>query len=365
MAKRILIAASGQHMGKTTCTLGIVVGLQNMGINVGYCKPVGQQHLVIDGEMADKDSVLFGNFLKFRVQPFLHSPVVLASGVTTQYLDEPSQFQFKSSIEEAQETLEKRHDLVVYEGTGHPGVGSIIDLSNAQVAKLLDASVIIIVEGGIGKTIDQLNMSVALFRELNIEVKGVIVNKVHEDKIERISKYLKIGLKKFGIPLMGIVPFDRRLSHPIMSTICQAVFGKVLYHEDHLDNQVEDILAGSLIEIDEFTYFQNLLLVVNHSRFTEAIQKIKRVAYERNMDKCPLSGVIITGDGRHDHWYNRAQFHDEYLSEHKTPIVSTALDTYDTVVKISRIEVKINTHTPWKVSRAIELIQKHVDLSII
>jgi len=30
------------------------------------------------------------------------------------------------------------------------------------------------------------------------------------------------------------------------------------------------------------------------------------------------------------------------------------------VLKVNRIEVKINTQTPWKVARAIELIRKHL-----
>ena len=34
---------------------------------------------------------------------------------------------------------------MVYEGTGHPGVGSIVNLSNARVAKILEAGVIMVV----------------------------------------------------------------------------------------------------------------------------------------------------------------------------------------------------------------------------
>jgi len=34
-------------------------------------------------------------------------------------------------------------------------------------------------------------------------------------------------------------------------------------------------------------------------------------------------------------------------------------------VKISRIEVKINPRTPWKIHRAEELISEHVDLGLL
>ena len=40
--------------------------------------------------------------------------------------------------------------MVVYEGTGHPGVGSVVDLSNAEVARQLESEVILVLEGGIG-----------------------------------------------------------------------------------------------------------------------------------------------------------------------------------------------------------------------
>ncbi|MEZ4908897.1 MAG: dethiobiotin synthase [Saprospiraceae bacterium] len=43
--KNIYVAATSQHVGKTTSTLGIVKTFQERGIHVGYCKPVGQQFL--------------------------------------------------------------------------------------------------------------------------------------------------------------------------------------------------------------------------------------------------------------------------------------------------------------------------------
>ncbi|MEL6717752.1 MAG: dethiobiotin synthase, partial [Bacteroidota bacterium] len=144
MAKKLYIAATGQHKGKTTCTLGLAAAIQRMGINVGYCKPVGQKHLLIEGKMTDKDAVLFEDMLKFKVRPEVHSPVIIASGVTAEFIQNPEQFNFKEKVETAASILEREHDLIVYEGTGHVGVGSIINLSNAQVAKMLDAEAILI-----------------------------------------------------------------------------------------------------------------------------------------------------------------------------------------------------------------------------
>jgi len=55
----------------------------------------------------------------------------------------------------------------------------------------------------------------------------------------------------------------------------------------------------------------------------------------------------------------------DYIEKHQIPVISTNLDTLGAYTKINQIEVKINTDTPWKVKRAIELIKNHVDLEKI
>jgi dethiobiotin synthetase len=361
--RNIFIAATGQHVGKTTTTLGLVANFRQRGFNTGYCKPMGQKYVETSpGEVADKDAVLFAETLGFEMIPRIHSPVIILPGLTRRYITEPSAFDFRSRIQYAANHLEAHCDLVVYEGTGHPGVGSVVDLSNAQVAKMLGAGVLMIVEGGIGSTIDQMNMSLALFREEGVPILGVLVNKVRQDKFEDIKFHLDKRFREMGIPLLGVLPYDPTLSFPIMETINQAVEGKVVLNEHRLNNKVEDIIAGSLIDAEAFNTFQNLLLVVSYRRLDEAMHKIQAISENLKLERPLLSGVIVTGDGRHAHWYESAELRNPYFIANEIPIVTTTLDTYGSVVKVSRIEVKINNRTPWKVDRAIELINAHVDV---
>ncbi len=362
--KKIYVAATGQHVGKTTSTLGLVANLKALGLSTGYCKPVGQKYLTLKGMIADKDAVLFSEVIGFEMKPEWHSPVIIARGVTKKYIEDPSRFDFEKRIEHAAEVLDKQYDVVVYEGTGHPGVGSVCDLSNARVARILNAGVVMIVEGGIGRTIDKLWMSTALFREEKVPILGVIVNKVKPEKIEDLSYYLEKSLDKIGIPLLGIIPYDPTLSFPIMETIKQAIHGNVLLNGHRLNNKVEDIIAGSLVDAEEFSTHQNMLLVASIKRLNEAIDKIEKISRLKNLTKTPLSGVIVTGDGRHAKWYDEADLNNPYFRKYNIPVITTKLDTYGSVKKISRIEVKINTRTPWKSKRAIELIKKHFDFDL-
>jgi dethiobiotin synthetase len=356
--KKLYVAATGQHVGKTTSTLGLVYALRKMGHNVGYCKPVGQEFVDLGNLRADKDALLFSSFMDFQLDASIHSPVILGSGATSAFIDDPSSFHYVNDINHASNFLAENHETVVYEGTGHPGVGSVVNLSNADVAKMLDAKVIMVVKGGIGNTIDKLEMSLSLFREKNVPVVGVIVNKVRPDKIDKISHYIGKYLKKINIPLLGCIPFDQTLSNPMMQSIKEAINGTVVMNEEYMDNQVEDIIAGSLVDKNELKHFQNLLLVVSGNRLEEALRKVKFFAYRAGVEN-PLSGIIVTNELEYPEWI------DEYINENKIPVVHTTLDTFGSVVKISRIEVKINTRTPWKVKRACELIEQNVNLDLI
>jgi BioD-like phosphotransacetylase family protein len=357
--KSIYVAASSQHVGKTTSTLGLVSAFISRGYRVGYCKPVGQQALKIEGNDVDKDTVLFADLIDFAINPSVHSPVILGSGATTAYLDNPEGFDYATKVIEASASLEKDNDLVIYEGTGHPGVGSVVGLSNARIASMVKAGVVFVVEGGIGSSIDQLNMNLALFREESVPILGVIVNKVIPDKMAKVSYYIQKWLAMHQIPLLGVLPYDEGLAYPQMYSIADAINGNVLYNADHLDNKVESFLAGSLIEPQVIREKNNLLLVVSTPKVDEAINTIRYLVKRFRLDTVPLAGVVATGPGEFE------ESTVEFIKKNKIPFLTTHLDTYGSVIKISRIEVKINRDTPGKIIRAIELIRDGVDINVL
>lgn len=363
--QNIYVAATSQHVGKTTCTLGLVKCLQKEGINVGYCKPVGQEFVDLGDLRVDKDALLFAQVIGFDLKADLHSPVILGRGATTAYLQNPQDFQYKQEIQNAADTLQRQHEAVVYEGTGHPGVGSVVGLSNATVAKQLNAKVLMVVEGGIGNTIDRLHMSTALFREQNVEIAGVVVNKTLPDKIDKVKRYVGGWLKNHGLPLIGVLPYDRTLLFPIMGTVRRVIAGRVLFNEEKLDNSVEDIIAGSLVSVHDFSKEKNVLLVVSQQRFPSAIAQVMHQMDALGLEECPLAGVIITGDGKHASGNFEVFPQEKFILDHKVPVITTPLDTFGSVVKISNIEVKINTRTPWKAYRAISLFKEHTDLGLL
>ena len=361
MIDRLYIAATSQHVGKTTCTLGLMAAIRARSQRVSYCKPVGQEWVELGDLQVDKDALLFARGMDFELKAELHSPVIIGSGVTAKYLDDPTKYAFNRAITSASRKLQANNDFVIYEGTGHPGVGSVCDVSNAQVAQLLDAPVVMIVEGGIGSTIDRLNMNLAMFRERRVPVRGVIVNKTRPAKLDKVRHYVAKYLQKTGIPLLGVLPFEQVLSNPIMASIRRVLKGDTLLNKDGLNNQVEHIASGSLLAQQEVENLRNLLVIVSHRRLDEALSALQTILRDRGLPGSTISGVVVTGLSDDAPRLP----HTKFLETNNIPVIACPLDTYGAAVRISQMEVKINLKTPWKIRRAVELIEEHVDMDLL
>lgn len=357
--KNIYVAATSQHVGKTTTTLGLVAALSKQGYNVGYSKPVGQKHITVNSQQVDKDTVLFADLLKFDIDPEIHSPVILGRGATKRLISDYDPKVNWDRVTHAGTELSKRHEITIYEGTGHPGVGSVGQVSNAKVAKLLDASVIMVVEGGIGSTIDMLNMCMSLFKEHDVPILGVIINKVIPDKIDVVKQYVGQWLERENLKLLGVIPYDKTLAYPLLWTVSKAIDGEIEHYSEKGYQKIEKIIAGSLAEYKDFVGTENSLLVVGPRVVDQAIKKIISFSKARGLESSPLSGIVITGD---DAIPTRTK---RYIDKHKIPTIRTPLDTYGAVIKMSNIEVKINRRTPWKITKAIDLIRENTELEIL
>lgn len=357
--KNIYVAATSQHVGKTTTTLGLVSAFSKLGHNVGYSKPVGQKHITVNNQEVDKDTVLFADLLKFDINPDLHSPIILGKGATKRILDGLDMKPHHQKLIDANSILTKQHDIMVYEGTGHPGVGSVGQISNAKAAKLLDASVIMVAEGGIGSTIDMLNMCLSIFREEGVPILGVIINKVIPSKLEAVRKYLDVWLTQNNLNLLGVVPYDETMAYPLVWTAAKAIGADIELFRERGYQRIERIIAGSLAQINDFENSTNNLLVVAPRSIDQAIEKILAFTESSESDDTPLSGIVITGDE------SISDFAMKYINDHKVPLMRSQLDTYGAVVRMSRIEVKINRKTPWKITKAIELIRENTDTTKI
>jgi dethiobiotin synthetase len=154
--KRIFVAATRMNDGKTTTCLGLYGALQSIFPRVGFIKPVGQRFVDVQGQKIDEDSVLLDSIFQVRVPIESMSPVAIDATFTRRFLENPGELlpTLEDKICRSFDRVSWEKDFTIIEGSGHAGVGSIFELSNARVAQLLNAKVILISPGGIGRPID-------------------------------------------------------------------------------------------------------------------------------------------------------------------------------------------------------------------
>src|SRR5437763_1981263 len=225
---RVFIAATRQNDGKTTTSLGLLAALQQRYPRIGYIKPVGQRFVEIEEHKIDEDTVLMDRVYRLNCPLVDMSPIAVEPDFTRKYLQSSNNEALVKKIQKAFDRVAWEKDFVLCEGSGHAGVGSVFDLSNAQVAKILGAKVIIVSQGGIGKPIDEVSLNQALFEREGVEVIGVILNKVLASKRDYIAEFARRGLKRKGLELLGVVPHQQILCNPTVDLIREELKAEVL-----------------------------------------------------------------------------------------------------------------------------------------
>src|SRR5256884_1120439 len=174
------------------------------------------------------------------------SPIAVEPDFTRRYLQSSNNDFLVKKIQKAFDRVAWEKDFVLCEGSGHAGVGSVFDLSNAQVAKILGSKVIIVTQGGIGRPIDEVSLNQALFEKEGVEIIGVILNKVIGTKVDYVTDFARRGFKRRGLELLRVLPHERLLPKPTMELIREELKAELLSAPDRLRNRVDDVVVGAM-----------------------------------------------------------------------------------------------------------------------
>jgi BioD-like phosphotransacetylase family protein len=245
--RRIFVAATRMNDGKTTTCLGLTAALQSMGMHVGYIKPIAQRIVQSGDDQVDEDTLLIDGLFNLDIPIAAMSPIAIGPDFTKQYLENPDEIgpQLKDRICRAFDRAAYGKDIVVVEGSGHAGVGSVFGASNADNARVLHSKALLVAAGGIGKPIDEIALNKALFDKAGVEVVGAILNKVMPDKLEFIRDFAGRGLRKLGVPLLGVVPLQETLVYPNLDQVADETKARWLHQPTGL-RRVRRVVIGAM-----------------------------------------------------------------------------------------------------------------------
>lgn len=356
---RIYVAATRQNDGKTVTSLGLLNVIKNYYENVGYIKPVGQQVKFIDGYKIDKDAKLMNEVFKIGCELPDMSPIAVPKGFTENYIQHGKPDDLRDQIKEAYSHASKGKDFMVIEGTGHAGVGSVFDLSNADVSQMLNSPVLIVALGGIGKPIDEVMLNKALFDKHSVKLLGVVVNKVNKNKYDKVNKFVRMGFEKKGIDVFGVVPFVPILSSPTIKQLREELNGKLLCGEERQNQIVSKILVGAMPPHAAIEYFKDTDLLITPGNREDLILAAVSGQVSGISDEYGIKGIILTGGVMPDKTVMK------FVEKSNIPVLLVESHTYETAQKVNNLMVKIRPEDTEKIKEAENLIQEHVDIERI
>lgn len=354
---RLFVAATRQNDGKTTTALGLLATIQKIYPRVGYIKPIGQRFVDVHHRKIDEDTVLMDQVYRLNCPLDDMSPIAVANDFTKHCLRTPNYDALAARIQQAFDRVAWEKDLVLCEGSGHAGVGSVFELSNARVAKLVDAKVVIVTRGGIGRPIDEIALNQALFEKENVEIIGVILNKVAPDKMEPIAEFAQKGLQRRSLDLLGVIPHAQLLSSPTMDLIQETLGAQLFNGRKFIHNIVRKVVIGAMSAPHAKNFIRDDVLLILPGDREDILESVACNSPPAVSPK--LAGIILT-----DNWKPSAQM----LEQTRTlscPVLLTSAGIYQVALKVRDVIVKTRPDDAAKISLIRDLVHSQVDVAKI
>lgn len=350
---RVFIAATRQHDGKTTTSLGLIAALQKKFPRIGYIKPVGQRFVEVAEQKIDEDTVLMDAVYSLNCPLVDMSPIAVEPDFTRKYLQTANNETLVRKIQDAFDRVAWEKEFVLCEGSGHAGVGAVFDLSNAQVAKHLGCKAIIVSRGGIGKPIDEVALNQALFEKEGVEIIGVIINKVLPDKVDYITDFARRGLKRKGLELLGVIPHQPMLSSPTVDSIREELDAEVLNAPVSMRGLVDDVVVGAMSAQNAVRFFKRGVLLITPGDREDIL------ATAAAMEQQKMAGIVLTGGLKPGNGLLRS------LRDMKIPILLAKDDSYQVASKVHDLTAKTRPADAEKIKLIRDIVTKHVNVKKI
>ena len=359
MAKKIFVAATGQNSGKTTTSLSLLHLARKKYDRIGFIKPIGPKLATLNGRLVDKDAALMAQVYGLEKYLEYMSPVVLQPGTTKKVLEgEITPADFEQKILKAVEVLDRECDFLIVEGAGHSGVGTVLGMSNAHIARMVDAPVLMVTGGGIGNVVDSVGMNAALFHQEGAEIRAIVANKIIPEKREETLHYLNLAFRDSGIKVIGGFNYQPILANPTLRRI-SSVLGLPIQGNREEDMRIVhhiQIGAASTQRVVEIMQESTLLLVT--SSRDELLVTLANL-YTLPEYRSKIVGLIVPGVAP------LSNITQKILDRSNIPYMRTERTTTEIFLDVSEDVSKLTAEDIEKIALIQTLAEKRFDFEII
>jgi phosphate acetyltransferase len=348
VTERLFVVSPEGRTGKSTIAAGIIEALRADGRAVVPFRPVVRS-------LTERDPIL-GAILD-RLD--LEVPYDACVGTDYEHLHRDPTDAIRLIVERAAEL--EAHGAVVVIGSDYTNVSSPAELAtNARLAANLAAAVVLVVGGvtdgrfrSAAEIAEVADIALGELRDAHATVSAIVVTRADPEQVGETAAVASAA----DAPLpVWVVPEDRKLTAPLLSTLWDAVAARPALESDAVrETPVPDtVLAAGSLENVLTRLAEGCLVIVSGDR----PEVVLGVLVAHLSESSPaLSGLLVSGGIPIS-----PQVRDivDGLSA-GIPIGETALETFEAASRVRAARSRLLADSPAKYDRALELFAAHVD----
>ncbi len=353
MSKAIYVTTIESNSGKSLISLGLLRMMLTRSAKVGYFRPIINKGKNDTFDNHTNTAIQFFNLdIKYEdCYAYEQSEVVelLSEGKTEEIIH---------NVIKKYKKLEQKFDYVLVEGTDFSGEGGFTEIDvNLMIAKNLGIPVLIVGAGNDKKKKDFINtmqITYASFINKEVDVIGVIANKIEADELDFIKKELqKIIPKKIHL---DVVPKVHFLAYPTVKEVVEELDGKILFGEQFLNNAIGSFSTGAMQLRNYLTHLKENTLVITPGDRADIILGALQANASKNYPR--ISGIVLTGGLIPE---------DSIIKlikgvQSTIPIISVDGGTFGISNKIGAVKPKIYATNSKKILLALDTFDKYINV---
>jgi BioD-like phosphotransacetylase family protein len=339
MPTALLIGSCEPFSGKSAVVLGLGRQLLRLGVGLSFGKPLASdadddQLVQQPGDpLLDPDVRFVGSTLglpESQLIPSLHT--INADTAHGRLL--AGDLAPGAGFEALKQRLQQGgDDLALLEAAGSLSEGQLYGLSLVQLARGLEAPVVLVHPWQDSRSVDALLAARSL---LGDGLAGVVLNIVEPEQVSQLRQEVVPALERLGIVVFGVMPRSPMLR----------LGARVLCCSEQLNLLVETLSIGAMSVNSAMEFFRRLR---NMAVITGADRTDIQLAALEASTQC----LILTGVGEPlPQLLNRAE-------ELEVPVLKVDHDTLSTVEVIEAAIGHVRLHEPVKATYAIRLVAEH------
>lgn len=250
----ILITSTDESTGKTAIALALALAARERGDTVGYMKPKGTRLQSAVGKTLDEDPLLARELLDLDADIADLEPVVYSRTFVEQTMRGREDLdELHAQVRESYEALAEDTDVMILEGGGSFVAGGVAELTDADVAELLDARSVLVATYEDPTDVDAV-LSAA--RHLGDRLAGVVFNGVADADLDTLVEDAIPFLEGRGIPVFGALPRVQELAGVAVADLAQELGAEILTSDAPTDAFVERFTVGAMSAEDALKQFR-------------------------------------------------------------------------------------------------------------